>query len=118
MGGECMTFNEIILKMFKHNFRRYLLFFLCNSFTVMIFFVYTSLYTNRDFNNVYIVDPSISSNLIAPGLGIVLFSVFLVVYAQSAHMKNRKKDFGLFLVLGMTNTGLLFQALYLKWYKS
>ena len=98
-----MTFNEIILKMFKHNFRRYLLFFLCNSFTVMIFFVYASLYTNRDFNDVYQVDPSISSNLIAPGLGIVLFSVFLVIYAQSAYMKNRKKDFGLFLVLGMTN---------------
>ena len=101
-----MTFNEIILKMFKHNFRRYLLFFLCNSFTVLIFFVYASLYTNRDFNNIYIVDPSISSNLIAPGLGIVLFSVFLVVYAQSAYMKNRKKDFGLFLVLGMTNTDI------------
>ena len=98
-----MTFNEIIIKMFKHNFKRYLLFFLCNSFTVMIFFVYASLYTNRDFNNVYIVDSSISSNLIAPGLGIVLFSVFLAIYAQSAYMKNRKKDFGLFLVLGMTN---------------
>ena len=102
-NGECMTFNEIILKMFKHNFRRYLLFFLCNSFTVMIFFVYASLYTNRDFNDAYKVDPSISSNLFAPGLGIVLFSVFLVIYAQSAYMKNRKKDFGLFLVLGMTN---------------
>lgn len=44
-----MTFNDIILHMFKANARRYVLYFLCNSFTVMLLFAYSTLMTNKDF---------------------------------------------------------------------
>lgn len=49
------------------------------------------------------VNSSISSMLIAPSLGIVLFSVLFIIYAHSSFVKFRKTEFGLFMVLGMTN---------------
>ena len=49
------------------------------------------------------VSSFISSNLIAPSLGIVLFSVLFIIYAHASFAKFRRTEFGLFMVLGMTN---------------
>jgi len=49
------------------------------------------------------INSSISSNLIAPSLGIVLFSVLFIIYAHASFAKFRRTEFGLFMVLGMTN---------------
>jgi hypothetical protein len=69
----------------------------------MIFFTYSTILTNKDFMNPNKVNSSISSMLIAPSLGIVLFSVLFIIYAHSSFVKFRKTEFGLFMVLGMTN---------------
>lgn len=98
-----MNFNQISFKIFKVNLRRYLLFLLCSSFAIMIFFTYSTILTNKDFMNPYKVPTSISSMLIAPSIGIVLFSVLFVIYAHSSFVKFRRTEFGLFMVLGMSN---------------
>lgn len=49
------------------------------------------------------INSSISHNLIAPSLGIVLFSVMFIIYAHASFAKFRRTEFGLFMVLGMTN---------------
>ena len=49
------------------------------------------------------INSSISHNLIAPSLGIVLFSVMFIIYAHASFTKFRRTEFGLFMVLGMTN---------------
>lgn len=48
------------------------------------------------------VDSSISSMLIAPTIGIAVFSIFFIIYAHNAFIKSRKSEFGLFMVLGMS----------------
>ncbi len=101
-----MTFRRMAFQIFKANFRRYLLFFLCSSFTIMIFFSYYMLYTNPQFNNPYEVNGMISSNLIAPLYVIRVFSVLLIIYAQTTFVKFRKSDFGLFMVLGMSSQNI------------
>ncbi|ULO09212.1 ABC transporter permease [Paenibacillus sp. 19GGS1-52] len=101
-----MTFRRMAFQIFKANFRRYLLFFLCSSFTIMIFFSYYMLYTNPQFNNPYEVNGMISSNLIAPLYVIRVFSVLLIIYAQTTFVKFRKSDFGLFMVLGMSTQNI------------
>lgn len=97
-----MTFNQLIFQMFKINFRNYWLFFLSSSFTVMIFFTFSTLYTNPEFTDPTKINSRISSNLYAPGMIVVIFSVFFVMYAQTAFGKFRKSDYGLFIILGMT----------------
>lgn len=101
-----MTFNEITFTMFKANIRKYLLYFLCNNFTVMILFTYLTLMTNKNFMNYNKVNSVISSNLIAPSVVIGIFSVFFIIYTQNSFIKFRKTEFGLFMVLGMTNNDI------------
>ncbi|WP_339287448.1 ABC transporter permease [Paenibacillus sp. FSL E2-0201] len=98
-----MTFRRMAFQIFKANLRRYLLFFLCSSFTIMVFFAFYSLYTNPDFNDPYQVNGMVSGNLYAPFLVMRVFAVLFIVYAQMAFLKFRKSDFGLLMVLGMTS---------------
>lgn len=98
-----MTFNQIILKIFKANLRRYLLYLLCSSFSIIVFFTYSTIYTNKKFMDSKITDSMISSGIIAPGIGVILFSIFFIIYTQNSFIKFRKTEFGLFMVLGMTS---------------
>lgn len=101
-----MTFNKIALKMFKANVQRYLLYFLCSSFTIMIFFIYATIFTNKNFMNFQKIDASISSMIIAPSIVVTLFSIFFIIYAHGSFNKFRKPEFGMLLVLGMTNNDI------------
>ncbi|KGE17909.1 FtsX-like permease family protein [Paenibacillus wynnii] len=98
-----MTFRRMAFQIFKANLRRYLLFFLCSSFTIMIFFTFATLSNNPDFMDSYKVNGMISGNLYAPTLILKVFAVLFLVYAQTAFVKFRKSDYGLFMVLGMTH---------------
>lgn len=98
-----MTFREITYKIFKANLRRYLLYFLSSSFAMIMFFMYSSIYTNEKLMHSPQMTSGISSMLGVPTVGIIIFSIFFIVYAYNSFLKYRKKEFGLFMVLGMTD---------------
>lgn len=98
-----MTINQISFKIFKKNVRRYIIFFASSCFTIMVFFTYMSILTNKDFLNPNKVNSSLSSMIIAPTIFVSLFSLFFVLYAQASFIKYRKTEYGMFMVLGMTN---------------
>ncbi|MBU3099033.1 MULTISPECIES: FtsX-like permease family protein [Clostridium] len=52
------------------------------------------------------INYSITGNMVAPGVMVMLFSAFFIFYAQNSFIKFRKKEFGLFMVLGMTNKNI------------
>ncbi|MGH4121598.1 MAG: FtsX-like permease family protein [Clostridium sp.] len=52
--------------------------------------------------NPFGINYSITGNMVAPGVMLALFSAFFIFYAQNSFIKYRKKEFGLFMVLGMT----------------
>ena len=45
-----MTFKEVVIKNFKGNMRKYLSYFICSSFSIMIFFMYSTLVFNEKLN--------------------------------------------------------------------
>jgi hypothetical protein len=106
-----MTFNQIALKIFKANLRRYKLFLLCCSYSIMVFFVFSTIYTNRSFMNDFNTG-SIASNIIAPSIGVTIFSVFFIVYSYNSFIKYRKREIGLFMMLGMTNFDIIKMMLF------
>lgn len=63
-----MTFYDISMKMLTANLRRYRLYFLCNVFSVALFYSFAAIFTNKSFMNVRIVDSLISSNIYAPSI--------------------------------------------------
>ncbi|MBZ9635477.1 FtsX-like permease family protein [Clostridium sp. FP1] len=48
----------------------------------------------------------ISSNLYAPSLVLAIFAFVFIVYAHNSFIKFRKKDYALFMVIGMTNNNV------------
>lgn len=95
-----MTFIEIAWKNFKVNIRKYMSYFMCCSFSIVVMLMFLSIYFNRDLQpeiankNIYIFMEFTIAVL-------VLFILFFTVYALSSFLKQRSKEFGLYLVLGM-----------------
>lgn len=52
------------------------------------------------------INYAITGNMVAPGVMVILFSIFFIFYAQGSFIKFRKREFGLFMVLGMTNQNI------------
>jgi predicted lysophospholipase L1 biosynthesis ABC-type transport system permease subunit len=101
-----MNFKQISFRMFKNNIRQYYLYILCGSFSTMIFFLFSTIMTNVDFNDPRKVDSMISSNLYAPSLVLAIFSFVFIIYAHNSFIKFRKKDYALFMIIGMTNSNV------------
>ena len=101
-----MNFRAIFFKMFKSNIRRYILYILCSAFTIMIVFLYLTMYTNKDFKDSSKVNDLISSNLYTPSLVLAIFSICFIIYVHNYFMKFRNKDFALFMILGITNNDI------------
>ncbi len=94
-----MTYSQISLKILKVNLKKYLLLFLCGSFSVMIFFTFAAMYADPTLIAAFGFDKTV---LYAPTVVIVIFSIFFMMHAQSSYTKFRLPEFGLLMTLGMT----------------
>jgi len=100
-----MTFRQFAFNNVLRNKRTYAAYFLSSAFSVMVFFVYAVFAFHPDIASGKI-NPHIATGMhFAEGL-IYVFSFFFVLYSMSAFLKTRKKEFGLMVMLGMTNTQL------------
>lgn len=95
-----MTFKEVAIKNFKKNIRNYFSYFLCSCFTIMLFFMYTTMLFNDklpDSDQMELVQYVFPITLVAIGA----FSVFFISYAHRTFIKGRNKEFGIYMSLGM-----------------
>ncbi len=99
-----MTYKDFTLKNFRMNSKRYLAYFLCISFTVMAFFMYSNLLFHREL--LLSMDDSLrSTSILGVSVAVLaLFSLFFILYAHTSFLKSRRKEFGLFLTLGMSRS--------------
>ena len=84
--------------------------------TVMMFFIMVSISANKGLNDIY--GASYITTVTGFGVFIIgVFSVVFLIYSNSFLVKRRKKEFGLFHILGMEKKHiafiLLFETLYL-----
>lgn len=100
-----MNFKDVIIKNFLWNIKQYLSLFLCSAFSITVFFIYATLIFNdgivageqADFFS-YVIPVTI--------VGISLFSIFFILYANRAFIKGRSKEFGIYMTLGMDSREL------------
>lgn len=95
-----MTFRQIILSNIKGNFQKYSSYFLSSTFTVFIFYLFSAFifHPSVEGQNIHQI---ITVLLISCEIVIVFFTVFFVLYSNSAFMKSRKKEFGLLKLIGL-----------------
>lgn len=102
-----MTFYDVSIKMLTANFRRYRLYFLCNVFSVALFYSFAAILTNKSFMNIRIVDSAISYNIYAPSLFVGIFLVLFVPYSNNVFLRKRKYEYGILMTLGMSEREVL-----------
>ncbi len=96
-----MTFNSIVLKMLKVNFRSYTLYLLCNVFSVLFLLLFFSIYYNDQIELMKQTD-SFDTALAIPAAALLLFMLLFLQYSHSLFIKNRKSEFGIFQAIGMS----------------
>lgn len=95
-----MTFRMLALNNVLRNWRTYAAYFLSSTFCVMVFFIYA----------VFAYHPKLSAETLryaSSGMHfaefiIYVFTFFFILYSMSTFLKTRKKEFGLFMMHGMT----------------
>lgn len=98
-----MKFRHLALSNVKGNWHRYIAFYLSCTFSVMIFYIFASFIYHPDVVHGHIRGgANVRAGLIACEYMIMIFSFFFVLYSESAFIKSRKKEFGLFSLFGMT----------------
>lgn len=98
--------------MLRVNYRRYLAYFMCNTFSITLFYCFAALFTNDKFMNSRAAVSSISSNIVAPSVFVSIFIVLFVPYSHSAFQKLRQNDYGILLTLGMTEKEVFINMLF------
>ncbi|WP_256757621.1 ABC transporter permease [Cohnella sp. WQ 127256] len=100
-----MTFRQFAFNNVLRNKRTYAAYFLSSAFSVMVFFVYAVFAFHPALGSGGI-KKQITSGMQFAEVLIYVFSFFFVLYSMSSFLKTRKKEFGLMVMLGMTNTQL------------
>ncbi|MPQ44757.1 FtsX-like permease family protein, partial [Clostridium tarantellae] len=100
-----MNFSSIIKKNFIHNFNKYISFYFINSLIIALLFMYGSLMFNEAVLD-SIGKTSIYETVNISLMGLIIFSIVFITYTNMAFLKNRGKEFGMYLTLGMTTKDL------------
>jgi putative ABC transport system permease protein len=98
-----MTFRQFVFHNVFRNFRLYAAYFFSSMFTVSVFFTFAIFgfhptLTGDDMNSNVVEGLSVAGGII------YLFSFFFVLYSMSTFLRSRKKEFGVLLVHGMSNS--------------
>lgn len=100
-----MTFFNIIIKNFKFNFRKYVSYLFVNSFIITILILYSNLIFN-DYIKKELSQSILFGVIKLTSIVLVCFSISFISYSTITFTKNRGKEFGILLTLGL-NTKVL-----------
>ncbi|QDD86871.1 FtsX-like permease family protein [Bacillus cereus] len=108
-----MTFRSLAFSNIRGKWRSYSAFFLSSVFSVMIFYIYAAFLAHPDVvNGNIIAADKVRLGMIFCEYVIFIFSFLFVLYSNSAFLKTRKQEFGLFSLFGMTRMQLRRLVIY------
>ena len=100
-----MTFSSIIIKNIKFNFKKYIAYFIANSFIIAVLLMYGSLIFSKEFTMASDAD-AFKGNFIPMLVLMIAFSIVFISYTTISFVRYRGKEFGVYLTLGVTTKNL------------
>ncbi|MGH4123325.1 MAG: FtsX-like permease family protein [Clostridium sp.] len=100
-----MTFSSIIIKNIKFNFKKYIAYFIANSFIIAVLLMYGSLVFSKEFiegSNANSLTDNVNATLVL----MIAFSIVFISYTTISFIRYRGKEFGVYLTLGVTTRDL------------
>ncbi|MCB2339799.1 FtsX-like permease family protein [Clostridium estertheticum] len=100
-----MTFSSIIIKNIKFNFKKYIAYFIANSFIIAVLLMYGSLMFSKEFIGVSKAN-DLTEGVNATLMLMIAFSIVFIAYTTISFIRYRGKEFGVYLTLGVTTKDL------------
>ncbi|CAM3313406.1 ABC transporter permease [Paenibacillus lupini] len=107
-----MSLLDLTIRNVKRNFRLYSIYLLSMIIGVIIQYTFSSLMFNQD-----IIDALQNREMFQTGMAIAsvvifLFNIFFILYANSFFMRQRKKEFGMYLLYGLKERQIVRMVFY------
>lgn len=96
-----MNIVDLSWRNMKRNFRLYTIYFISMLVGVVIYFTFAGLMFNEDVVAAIQNKENYKTVIFIASMIVFLFIVFFILYANSFFMKQRKKEFGMYLLYGM-----------------
>ncbi|WP_436374858.1 FtsX-like permease family protein [Cytobacillus sp. BC1816] len=96
-----MNLLDLSWRNMKRNFRLYTIYFISMFVGVVIYFTFSGLMFNKDVVAAIQNKENYKMVISLASVIVFLFIVFFILYANSFFMKQRKKEFGMYLLYGM-----------------
>ncbi|MEI4800125.1 ABC transporter permease [Bacillus sp. NPDC077411] len=105
-----MKFYGLTFQNVRGNWHNYKIFFLSSCFSVFAFFMYTSiiLHPQLKVSELY---KGLQWGLIVCDVIVIAFSILFILYSSSIFIQSRKKEFGLFILMGATKVNLVWMMI-------
>jgi len=91
---------------------RYLAYLGSAAFSVMIYFLYTSLALHPDLTSGYLGAGFVARGMEAASIVLAVFTLLFMLYSSAAFLRSRTKEFGLLSLLGLTRRQLVWVILW------
>ncbi|GMK36987.1 hypothetical protein PCCS19_00400 [Paenibacillus sp. CCS19] len=107
-----MSLLELTLRNVKRNFRLYSIYFFAMIAGVIVQFTFSSLMFNSDVLNALQNREIFELGATIASITVFLFIIFFILYANSFFMRQRKKEFGMYLLYGLTERQVVRMIFY------
>jgi putative ABC transport system permease protein len=107
-----MSLLDLTIRNVRRNFRLYTIYLFSMILGVIIHFTFSSLIYNKDILNVLENRENFQNGAAIASIVIFLFIIFFILYANSFFMRQRKKEFGMYLLLGLSERQITLMVFY------
>lgn len=97
-----MRFRDLAIKNVKESWYQYAAYFFCCMLSVTIFYMFQSLIYHPGIEHGLENNIAMTGFLAGSQVLLVMFSFVFVLYSNATFIRSRRKEFGLFMTLGMT----------------
>ncbi|MEH7281468.1 ABC transporter permease [Bacillus toyonensis] len=97
-----MTLFDIVQRNIRCNFKEYILYFVSLTVSMVIYFIFASLRYSAQIKKVMINNVMVNSVLQSSKVILILFIAIFIIYSTNFFMRKRKKEVGLYSLLGIT----------------
>ncbi|MGZ7147944.1 FtsX-like permease family protein [Bacillus sp. BC08] len=97
-----MTLFDIVQRNIQRNFKEYILYFVSLTASMVIYFMFASLRYNTQINAALTDSVVVKSSLQSAKVILIVFIAIFIIYSTNFFIKKRKKEVGLYSLLGIT----------------
>ena len=96
-----MNFSSMAVNNIRKKASMYLIYYVSTTFAVTIYYIFSAIYYNPSFANMHTGFSKMGIIFQVSSIAVILFAAVFVYFANMLFLKNRKKEFAIYFLLGI-----------------